>query len=100
MEMGIQPEAIREMENRFRSYHRASMIAAFRRVPQWLLPLGSMPNIKFPVYILAWENDPVHDIAIARTMMKFLPNARLRIIPGVFTPNIGEIYEKEMSKTY
>jgi hypothetical protein len=33
-------------------------------------------------------------------MMKFLPNARLRIIPGVFTPNIGEIYEKEMSKTY
>lgn len=95
-EMGMPPEAIIEMEKLYHGFHCDSMMVAYHKVPQWALPFPQLQDLKMPVYILAWENDPVHDIAIARRMMQFLPDARLRIIPGVFTPDIGEIYKNEL----
>jgi len=48
--------------------------------------------LRVPTLILAWEGDPQHDIAIAREMASLLPHARLEVIPGVFTPDLGARY--------
>ena len=86
------PEAIAEMARLYRSYHPLSMAAAHRAVASWTVSLEPLRELRVPTLILAWEGDPQHDIAIARKMAALLPDARLEIIPGVFTPNLGARY--------
>jgi pimeloyl-ACP methyl ester carboxylesterase len=93
--LGMPPESIAEMATRYRRYHCASMVTAYHSIPAWTIPFSPLRRLDLPVKILTWENDPVHDIQIARRMAQFLPQADLLVIPGVFTPNIGEIYRDE-----
>jgi len=41
----------------------------------------ALRRVRAPVLILAHENDPIHDAAIARRLAELLPNATLRIWP-------------------
>ena len=90
--LNMPPEAIAEMARLYRSYHPKSMAAAYRAVANWTLSLEPLHELRMPTFILAWEGDPQHDIAIAREMTALLPNARLEVIPGVFTPDLGVRY--------
>ena len=90
--LNMPPEAIAEMARLYRSYQPLSIAAAHRALAAWTLSLEPLRKLQVPTFILAWEGDPQHDIAIAREMAALLPNARLQVIPGVFTPNLGALY--------
>jgi pimeloyl-ACP methyl ester carboxylesterase len=92
LQLNMPPEAIAEMARLYRSYHPMSIAAAHRAVANWTVSLEPLRELRVPTFILAWEGDPQHDIAIAREMAELLPNARLEVIPGVFTPNLGARY--------
>lgn len=90
--LDMPPEAIAEMSRLYHSYHPESMAVAYRAVANWTLSLAPLRELRVPTFILAWEGDSQHDIAIAQEMAALLPDAHLQVIPGVFTPNLGSIY--------
>jgi pimeloyl-ACP methyl ester carboxylesterase len=92
LQLGMPPEAIAEMARLYGTYQPLSMAAAHRAVANWTLSLAPLRELRVPTFILAWEGDPQHDIAIAREMVSVLPDARLEVIPGVLTPNLGALY--------
>jgi pimeloyl-ACP methyl ester carboxylesterase len=90
--LGMPKEAIGEMAHIYRSYHPASMAVAHHSIPNWVIPRELFGKLTMPVFILAWSNDPIHDIQIAQEMRASIRHSCLLEIPGVFTPNIGEIF--------
>jgi pimeloyl-ACP methyl ester carboxylesterase len=92
LRLNMPPEAIAEMSRLYHTYQPQSMAAAHRAVASWRVSLDPLRQLHVPTFILAWDNDAQHDIAIAREMLSLLPDARLQIIPGVFTPNLGALY--------
>jgi pimeloyl-ACP methyl ester carboxylesterase len=91
-ELGMPQEAILEMERLYRTYNPQSMALAYHIITEWEIPKGLWNKLKMPVGILAWRDDPIHDFEIARAMFMAIPDAQLKEIPGVFTPNLGEIF--------
>jgi pimeloyl-ACP methyl ester carboxylesterase len=91
-ELGMPQEAILEMERLYRSYHPQSMALAYQTVAKWKIPPGFWSQLEMPVGILAWRGDLIHDFRIAQSMSSAIPKAQLVEIPGVFTPNLGEIF--------
>lgn len=94
-DLGMPTEAFLEMEQLYRGYHPQSMSVACRTVAKWKVPPGMWGKIDVPVAILAWRDDPIHDIRIAEEMAAAIPDAQLREIPGVFTPDLGEIFHRD-----
>jgi len=55
-------------------------------------------KLKCPVCILAWENDPLHPVELARRLAVTFPDVQLKMLPplpAIFqTPQIvGELYK-------
>jgi pimeloyl-ACP methyl ester carboxylesterase len=80
------------MARLYRSYDAASMAAAHRAVSRWVLSLAPLRKLNVPTFLLAWEGDLQHELAIAQRMAALLPRAKLKVILGVFTPNLGSLY--------
>jgi pimeloyl-ACP methyl ester carboxylesterase len=95
LELGMPQEAIAEMTQLYRSYHPDSMALAFQTIPQWTISEDLLDRLMMPVGIIAWKDDPIHDFEIAREMERKIRQASLIEIPGVFTPDLGQIFHSQ-----
>ncbi|MCX7174663.1 MAG: alpha/beta hydrolase [Proteobacteria bacterium] len=82
-----------------RAHDPLSLATALKTVADWLpFPdLSVVAKLTCPVCILAWEQDPLHPIALARRMVDTFPNARLKTmapLPALFLdlPQVGRLY--------
>lgn len=82
-----------------RTHNPASIAVACQTVVDWvILPdLQALAALDFPTCIIAWPNDPLHPIGLARRMADVFPNARLELLPSLVhlfsQPAVfGEIY--------
>lgn len=83
--MGLSPAAMVEWASVLRSHDPASLAVACETVADWvILPdLSAVAGLDFPVRIIAWENDPVHPLALARRLASALPDAQLVTVPSL-----------------
>jgi pimeloyl-ACP methyl ester carboxylesterase len=95
------PELVALIAELFRSHDTASLATALQTVPQWLpLPdLGVLAALQMPCCILAWEQDPVHPMDLARRIAAALPRATLLSmdpLPALFLdpPEVGRRYRR------
>ncbi len=94
------PEVIAFVANMFRSHQPASLITAWHTVSQWCLPdLSAMSRLTCAVCILAWEDDPLHPIELARRLAATFPNAQLKMmppLPALFEnpEQVGRLYKE------
>ena len=98
-EMGLDENAIMTLSAMLRSHRDESIAAACEAVADWTLDLAPLSTVRCPVQIIAWENDPVHPIALARRMAELLPSARLAVLPQLNSrfnslELIGRIYRE------
>lgn len=80
-EMGLDEDAMATLAAMQRSHRPESVAVACDAVADWILDLAPLSRVRCPVQIIAWENDPVHPIALARRMAALLPAARLAVLP-------------------
>ncbi len=95
------PELVRFVADLFRAHDAASLATALQTVPLWqpLADMAPLAALEFPTCILAWEQDPVHPIELARRMAEALPQATLQTmapLPALFLdpPEVGRIYRR------
>ncbi len=80
-EMGLSEDAKTTLAAMLHSHQDESIAVACDAVADWILDLAPFSTLHCPVQIIAWENDPVHPIALARRMAALLPSAQLVILP-------------------
>lgn len=82
---GMSPEAIAYLRRMHSSHVPDSLAAACQTVVDWhvLSDLSPLADLYLPVRIIAWENDRLHPIALARRLVSLLPDARMETIPSV-----------------
>ena len=95
------PDLIAFVADMFGAHHAPSLATALQSVPLWqpLPDLQVLARFKARTCIVAWEQDPVHPIALARRMVAALPDARLETmapLPAMFRdpPQVGRIYAR------
>jgi pimeloyl-ACP methyl ester carboxylesterase len=100
-ELGWSPHVIAYVAEKFRSHPPASLATALQTVPDWRVfsDLSVVSRLTCPVCLVAWENDPLHPIELARRLAATFPNARLetvRPLPAIFeNPAIvANVYRK------
>jgi pimeloyl-ACP methyl ester carboxylesterase len=98
-EMGLDENAMTTLSAMLRSHRDESVAVACDAVADWILDLAPLSTVRCPVQIIAWENDPVHPIALARRMAELLPSARLAVLPQLNSrfnslELIGRIYRE------
>jgi pimeloyl-ACP methyl ester carboxylesterase len=83
-ELGAPDDVIAELIQVRRSHDPASLAAACRTVADWVIlsDLSSLADLHVPVCVVAWENDPVHPIELARRLVAALPDAHLEETPS------------------
>lgn len=76
-----------------------SLATALKTVAEWrpFPDLSVVARLTCPVCILAWEQDPLHPIALARRLTATFPNAQLKMmapLPALFLdlPQVGRLY--------
>nr|ADH59404.1 esterase/lipase [uncultured bacterium] len=79
------------------SHETHSIATACQSVIEWTLDLSPLSTIACPTCIIAWEDDPLHPLALAQRYAAEIPNARLEVLPSLaeFFSNpaiIGGIY--------
>jgi pimeloyl-ACP methyl ester carboxylesterase len=79
--MGLDENAMTTLAAMLRSHRDESVAVACDAVADWILDLTPLSTVRCPVQIIAWENDPVHPIALARRMAALLPSAHLAVLP-------------------
>ena len=89
-------DCVAEMQ---RSHDPASLATACRTVPDWVILTDFSPlaELSCPVCVVAWEEDPMHPLELARRVADALPNAHLEMLTSIadlFThPEVvGRIY--------
>ncbi len=94
------PEVIAFVAKMFRSHQPASLITAWRTVPDWqpVPDLSVVSRLTCPVYMLAWEEDLLHPIDLARRLLSTFPNAKLKMmapLPALFEDpaQVGRLYK-------
>ncbi len=99
------PDVAEIVANLLRSHDATSLAVALRAVADWQLftDLSEVTKLKCPVCVLAWENDPLHPIELARRLAATLPDAQLEILPplpAIFqTPQVvGGLYRKFLER--
>jgi pimeloyl-ACP methyl ester carboxylesterase len=104
-ELGWPPEVIAYVGRSYASHDPASLAVALRTVPDWLtLPdLSVVASLTQPACVLAWENDPLHPIELAREIASLMPTARLETIASQSTlfadpPAAGRIYRSFLGR--
>lgn len=82
---GMSPETIAYLAEMHRSHDPDSLAIGCQTVVDWqvLSDLSPLADLRFPVCIIAWENDQLHPIMLARRLVTLLPDARLETIPSV-----------------
>lgn len=82
---GMSPEVIAYLDRMLRSHNADSLATGCQTVVDWrvLTDLAPLVDLRFPVRIIAWENDLLHSIALARRLVALFPDARLETIPSV-----------------
>jgi pimeloyl-ACP methyl ester carboxylesterase len=106
-ELGWSPEVIAYVGRSYASHDPASLATALRTVPDWLAfaDLSVVASLTQPACILAWENDPLHPIELARRIAALMPAARLETIASqsAFFANprlAGTIYESFLASLW
>jgi 3-oxoadipate enol-lactonase len=92
-------ETVQFMQN---SHQEDSLITALDTVKDWIIldDIAEISQLTMPVYIIAWRDDPLHPLALAERMVKYLPDTKLEILPSVahvFLNNgtaLGDIYNQ------
>ncbi len=104
-ELGWPPEVIAYVRANFASHDPASLAVALRTVPDWLVfsDVSVVARLISPACILAWENDPLHPLELARRVATMMPNARLETIaslPAFFAdPALaGRVYRRFLGR--
>ena len=97
--MGLDEDAMTTLSAMLRSHRDESIAAACEAVADWTLDLAPLSTVRCPVQIIAWEDDPVHPIALARRMAALLPSAHLVVLPQLNSrfntlELIGRIYRE------
>jgi pimeloyl-ACP methyl ester carboxylesterase len=98
-EFGWPQEMIDFVAEMHRSHDPASLSTACLTVPKWIILTDFSPlaELSCPVCIIAWEDDPMHPVELARRVAGALPNARLEMLASIadlFTDPevVGRIY--------
>lgn len=98
-ELGWPPEVIQAVAEMQGSHDAHSLATACKTVIDWTLfdDLNVLSALTMPACIIAWENDPLHPLALAQRMADILPDARLEMLSSLMdlflTPGIvGKIY--------
>ncbi|MCK4514222.1 MAG: alpha/beta hydrolase [Spirochaetaceae bacterium] len=97
----MSPEVIAYFGRMLRSHDPDSLATGCQTVVDWrvLTDLSPLADLRFPVRIIAWENDLLHPIALARRLVSLFPDARLETIPSVIhlfadPPIVGRTYRR------
>jgi 3-oxoadipate enol-lactonase len=80
------PEEVIEAVHFMQSSHQErSLVIALETVKNWIIfdDLAEVTQLRMPVCIIAWPNDPLHPYELAQRMCHYLPHARLETIPSV-----------------
>lgn len=92
------PEPVIQSVAAMQSTHQAQSLAvACQTVIEWRLDMSLLPAITCPTCIIAWDNDPLHPLALAQRYLAAIPHAQLKTIPSLtqffLKPSlIGQIY--------
>ncbi len=100
------PELIRFMADVFRNHDAQSLGTALQTVALWqpFPDLNELAQVQCPVCILAWEQDPLHPIELARRYAAVLPQVTFKTmapLPALFIdpPQVGRIYAEFLEQT-
>lgn len=79
---GAPPDVVAYIGAMHRTHAPASLAAAFRSVPNWVLSARPFepPGVPVPLEVVAWENDPTHPLELARRVVAARSGARLRLL--------------------
>jgi non-heme chloroperoxidase len=79
------PDVIAYVASQFGSHDTASIATATQTVPDWILfdDLAPLAKLSCPVFIIAWDGDPLHPLDLAKRMAAVFPNARLAQMPAL-----------------
>jgi pimeloyl-ACP methyl ester carboxylesterase len=79
------PDVIANVASQFGSHDTASIAIAAQTVPDWILfdDLSPLAKLTCPVFIIAWDGDPLHPLDLAQRMAAALPNACLAEMPAL-----------------
>ena len=95
------PDLIAFVASMIGAHQPASIAAALKAVSAWrpFSDLSVLARLRCPVFILAWDHDPLHPLELARRMAAHLPNARLHQMeppPALFRdpPLVGRLYRE------
>lgn len=95
------PDLIAFVAGMLGAHDPASLATALLTVPSWqpVPDLTVLARLEVATCILAWEQDPVHPIELARRMAAILPRARLELLdplPALFRdpPEVGRRYRR------
>jgi len=83
-QMNLSKKGMDRLAALFLSQDAESLATAMESVIYWVpfYSIGELAALNMPVKILAWENDPLHPLALARKMAAVINDARLRILPA------------------
>lgn len=95
------PDLIAFVAGMIGAHDAASLATALLTVPSWqpLPELAVLAQLEVATCILAWEQDPMHPIELARRMAALLPHGRLELLdplPALFRdpPEVGRRYRR------
>jgi len=98
-ELDWPPEVIDYVARMQRAHDPDSLATACQAVMDWIIleDLSPLAGLDVPACVVAWENDLLHPIDLARRVVAALPDTRLEVLPSLvdlFTqPQIvGQIY--------
>lgn len=105
-EFGWGPELIAFVAGMIGAHQPASIATALKAVSAWrpFPDLSVLARLRCPVFILAWDNDPLHPLDLARRYAAQFPNARLHQmdpLPALFRdpPLVGRLYREFLEAT-
>jgi len=81
-QMNLSPQAADRLAGLFLSQQAESLATAMENIISWrpFYSINELSALNMPVKILAWENDPLHPLALARNMAAVINDVRLRIL--------------------
>lgn len=106
-EQGASAEVIQTISDMWRSHDPESLATALATVATWVLfsDLDILKTLTMQVRIIAWDNDPLHSLALAQKLNDIFPDSVLKTIPSMLTlferPQIvGETYRQMLNEAF
>ncbi len=105
-EMGMPEEVIAHLQEVRSSHTPESLATALDSVIDWRLfgDIGELGNLRIPVCIGAWPDDPLHPLELARRMAAVLPRSRFEAIRSAdeffLNPSsLGDLFHRFLQST-